>query len=507
VTTRGAGISPQRTSTYDLVEESMRVVSSQRSMTPDAVWRRAAVASIVVATAPLVPWWVQRSASEEAWTGLLLIAVAIGLVARGPIGRPAPAAAAWLAIVGVVVVVTGWWVQIRLLQAAGIAALAAALVAVGTSARAPPWACLLLVWLGLPLSGDIDVIGFPLRLVSAELAASVLPALDVPVVFAETVLVTEHGLSDVEAACAGLSTLRLLLATIAVLSALRGASLASLVGAAGAAVVVAVLGNACRVTILSWLVLGARRPDLAELVHVPLGSMVFASSIALVSPLVSQASPDAAGLSAPTMRSGLVVVALCAVVVGAFSAGRMSVWLFSEDTASPPAVSIVLPDHGDDERALSSAEATLFSRHALAAQKHAVRGRDGRVVGEALVVVTTDLRSIHAPERCLAANGHVVVHSDVVERAGRPVKRVVLDHGEAVGLSFLRSARHHEVDLLGVRLARLGFFQRARDLGPWVFVSAVLDENAMSVRDEDALVRGLINDVDAALSVSPGMPP
>jgi exosortase O len=502
------GASSKAPHDVDRREEWAGVVSSHLTMAPDGRWRRKAIAAIVVAAAPLMPWCLQRASSVESFTGFLLMVVGCGLVASGQQrGVPAPKATAALALAGVLVVVAGWWVEVRLLYAAGLAAVAAAVVAIGDTTRAPPWAALCLVWLGLPLAGDIDVVGFPLRVMSAELAATILPALGVPVVFAETVLLTEHGLTDVESACAGLTTLRILLATVAVIAALRGARLRALILALAIGVVVAVLGNATRVTILSWLVLGARRPELAELVHVALGILVFVSSIGVVVPVLAPTPQRARATDPRDVRTAWAIVIASALALGAMAACRMVARALDDEEPVVVAPRPLLPDHGDDNRALSPAEAALFSRHALAARTHALRDRAGRLVGEALVVVTIDLRSIHAPERCLAAHGHVIVHSDVVERAHQPVKRMVLDHGNAVGLSFIRSARHHEVDLRGVRLARLGLLERERDEGPWVFVSAVLEATSLTIDDEDDVIRQLLGDVDAALSLAPRVVP
>lgn len=468
-----------------------------------------ALAALLAMAAPLVPWFLARSTSSEAWTGLLLLGVGVALALRGtPDTDASSSSTSWptvaVALVGGVAVVVGVIVDVRLLQAIGIATTATALVPVVAPGHSPPWAPLTLVLLGLPLAGDIDVVGFPLRRLSAELAALALPVLGVPVAFAETVLVTEHGLADVEAPCAGLSTLRVLLAAVAVIAALRSARPGSLVAASAIAVVVAVVGNASRVTILSFLVLGARLSDLAALLHVPLGVLVFLAAAASAVPLLGAPRGPPAADTAP--RAGLVAV-LVAVLAALGATGVRSVRP-TEGPAVDAATASVGWGVNDLDVALSPAEQELYGRHGLAAGKRRLQDAQGRDIGEVLVVLTRGLRAIHAPERCLAGNGHAVVDSAIVTRAGRPVKRLVLDGGRLVGLSLLRSARGRvATDLGDVALARLGLGEGGRDDGPWVFVSAVVASDLIDIDGEEALVARLVDDTAALLPRTTGSPP
>jgi hypothetical protein len=254
-----------------------------------------------------------------------------------------------------------------------------------------------------------------------------------------------------------------------------------------------VLGNASRVTVLSYLVLGARAPDLAGLLHVPLGVLVFlAAAVAAVPVLGVQAAaarptPARPGREAPAVALIALVTALAG---GGLRAARHDVEAGPRRPATLTVATSMTTDA--DDVALSPAEEALYGRHALHAGKRRLRDDEGREIGEVLVVVTDGLRAIHAPERCLAGSGHAVVASDVVVRAGVPVKRLVLDGGRAVGLSFLRSARGRQATDLGdVALARLGVDGPA-DAGPWVFVSAVVATDRLTASVEEALVARLV---------------
>ncbi len=499
--------------------------SPRRGLTrvADAWWRLLLASSALVLVLPLLPWFVARSRSTESWSGLVLIvggaaAWAWALRRCGPPPTPQLAGAV---VVGGAVVAVGAAVDVRLVGALGAAAVVWGAVPLlwprrqtvfQASSSAAALLSLALLALGLPLAGDIDVIGFPLRQLSAQLAASVLPVLGVPVAFAETVLVTEAGVADVEAPCAGLSTIRLLVATVlvaAIMAPRLRAHLRRAGAAVVAAVVVAVVGNASRVTILSALVLSpdshARRLDeVARVVHVPLGALVFLVAAAVALWVLLSGAPAATTTTTATTTATTATTAVVMAAIGAVGfAGGATVWRL-EQGPRPVAFEGC---SGDDERILSSigpsvplseAEAGLYTRHALMASKRALLddvGAGDSAVGEVLFVKAASLRAIHAPERCLSGAGHRVLGSADRTWRGVTVKRLTLD-GDVIGLSFLLSrgddgAIVSAAGLSDVVAARVGGHRQ-----PWVFVSAVVRASAA---DDDAL---MIRLVDAAEEIA-----
>jgi exosortase O len=479
-----------------------------------------------VGGASLLPWWLGRLRAGEALTGAALVVVGVALAvfttrrmprdddaavppfaARHTTTATTTATATAVAVavalwgVGCVVLLAGVMAPMRVVQAAGVALIATAATTLSLPGRSlttlmPP---LLLVLLGLPLSGDVDVVGFPLRRLAAEGAAGLLPGFGVPVVPAETVLLTENGVADVEAPCAGLSTLRLLLAVVLVLASLTGARPARVALALGAVVGVAVLGNALRITALAWLVLGPQRTDLAGLLHVPLGVSVFLAAAAGAVLLLRPRGPaavvdDGAPSWAATTRPGTGTAAR--VTTAIFVAGSVGVVAALLVLRAVPPTEATNTDgvlvarlqalSAGEPLPLGAAEAELFGSHALAARK--LRLPDS--AGEVLMVAARSLRAMHAPERCLAAHGHVVVDVADVPRAGLVVRRLLLDGGRAVGLSFVRSSATTATGPAQVAAARM-----RGEAGPWVFVSAVVAAGV----DEDAVVAGLVADVDGLL--------
>jgi exosortase O len=406
----------------------------------------------------------------------MLAAVVVGVV----VGRRAPdppARARWSLVLGALLSFAGVVVDIRIVQMGGVLFLAHAAVAVVAPERVRALVpVLLLLLVGLPLAGDLDMIGFPARLFAARVAHAALSFAGVNVIGAETVLVVEGNVADVEAPCAGLATLRVLAMVVLISAALRGASLGRTVVAVVVAGAVAVLGNALRVTALAALTLAVQRGDLARLVHVPLGVVAFVVAVVVADLLLRQSLPprpeNTVGQRAGADLGLLALLMLVAVVASGL---RLS-------SSSGPARAHPSYEPSPDALPLTAAEAGLFSRHAWFAEKRVIEG------GTALLVVATSLRAHHAPERCLAGSGLRVDASTTTTVAGIPVKRLVLDGGTRVGLSFF--VRDDE----GVPFVTATLLERAADQlwhrrqGPWAFVSVVVVADA----DVDAIVPALL---------------
>jgi len=265
-------------------------------------------------------------------------------------------------------------------------------------------------------------------------------------------------------------------AAVLVLGFRLSASTRSIIVAVVVAITVAVVGNATRVTVLSALVLGAHRPDLAALVHVPLGIVAFLAAAAAALPLLSPrtrstgfrgstGSTGLAGAGGRVVVAALIGLALCTTALRWW---RHTPVVADDDTA----VDMTVDDSDPDALPLSAAEVGLWSRHALGASKRRIEG------GEAIFVVARSLRAIHSPERCLQSNGHrvdvvtVINDDDDDDETGGGVahKRLTLNGGRQLGISMLVSVTGTVASLSDrLLLALQGDDQR------WVFVSAVVD--------------------------------
>ena len=230
--------------------------------------------------------------------------------------------------------------------------------------------------------------------------------------------------------------------------------------------------------------LGAHRPDLAALVHVPLGIVAFLAAAAAALPLLSprarstgfRGSTGSTGLSGAGAR--VVVGALLALVL---CTTGLRWWRHTPVVEVDDDVTALHIDKSDpDALPLSAAEVGLWSRHALGASKRRIEG------GEAIFVIARSLRAIHSPERCLQSNGHRVDVVAVIDAVGDadagaariPHKRLTLNGGRQLGISMLVSLTGTVASLSDrLLLALQGDDQR------WVFVSAVVDAPADPVAE------------------------
>lgn len=447
-----------------------------------------AVVGVVGLALSMAPWWVRRLADPEAFGGLALSAVAVVVAAFALRGDQRPAARARFSIVaGVIGVVVGSVVGVHLVMAAGVACLAHAVAAVvaprRTSALLP---ALWLFVLALPLAGDLDVIGFPARLFAARVAAAALSLVGVDVAGAETVLVVEGNVADVEAPCAGLSTLRMLAAVVIVTGALRRSRARSIVAAVVVAGVVAVVGNAARVTALAGLALAAHHDDLARLVHVPLGVVAFVVAIAAGDLVLRYDGADEDEDAGADVDVGLTGVAVIVAVTAAVAA-------LATPPTKPPTKTLSASPNATP---LTPAEQALFGRHAVFAEKRSLP------TGSVLVVVASSLRAHHAPERCLAGSGLRVDATSTTTVAGVPVKRLVLDGGVRLGLSF------YVRDDGGTPVVMASLVERAADQlqhphALWAFASIVVAADT----DADTLLPPLVDDAhQRLLQLTPSEP-
>jgi exosortase O len=129
----------------------------------------------------------------------------------------------------------------------------------------------------LPFGHPLEAyLGFPARLVAARIASGLLGALGVASSGSESILVMENGLASVDLPCAGMKSLwvgaLLTLALVALQGRRLGWWLAVVLAAQGCAMLAA---NAVRVALLALVAVTAGRPDLASLIHAPLGLFGF----------------------------------------------------------------------------------------------------------------------------------------------------------------------------------------------------------------------------------------
>jgi exosortase/archaeosortase family protein len=335
--------------------------------------------------------------------------------------------------------------------------------------RATPRTFLIaMLWLcALPRRANLDiVIGWPLRRFAASCAGRITGT-----AHTETVLAIDSAHSvDVTVACAGIESLLLLLVATSVLALWHGARVRMTLLAHAVSVAILVLCTTLRVVVLVSLAgVGTDEAHTAAtLLHEPLGVLAFVAAASVSMWMLQQTVRQTqAGRVLAAWGFGLVSVAgnLALHVDDSVAVADNMAAQTSRLFAAMPGRVV----------ALSIAEQDLFGRYAVSAQKHI----DDDTGAAWLAVAATDARAHHAPERCLAANGQVVVdvHTRVFDDIA--VHEVVLEHGVAW------TAYTDGHDVIADPAARL--FRALQTKALWWSVTVVIGEDAVPAQRDAAI--------------------
>lgn len=309
----------------------------------------------------------------------------------------------------------------------------------------------------LPFGAQADAyLGFMARVLSAKVAAQFLGALGVPSMSAETVLVFENGVAQIDAPCSGLRSLWMGSVVFVLALWVEGQRLGLRVLGAFALLLVLLLGaNITRVALIVAVSVVLDQPGLADVVHVPLGLIGFLAATAAPLLLLRRSSSEATESSSPTPRPMLSPVAVYGLsalcVLGAsLDTARPSV------TRAPAGLALTLPNEWRAEPVpLTSAEDDLLARFAEGrVAKLRLRLADGSA--GLLLVESRSWRSHHPPELCLAGAGHRL--SSVSEREiwpGFRVRFARLDEGHSFHVSWFQAKDTTHADLVGRIVAQV----------------------------------------------------
>lgn len=228
--------------------------------------------------------------------------------AGGPRSRPAPALLAMGAALGYLAVAR--LLDVHILEDAlfGLGSYGLAGLWLAPPAWRRGWPALLLLVATLPFGYHLDTfVGYPLRVWTAGVAATILGGRVPAGGGAEAILLLENQVAAVDLACSGVKGLwtgSLLLLAAAWLS---GAGLGwRLVLAAAVQNLLLILANLLRVTVLAGVGLGLGQPVVAGWLHLPLGVLGFAAAALLgLRVLRGSAKPPAIVPQGPADRVSL----------------------------------------------------------------------------------------------------------------------------------------------------------------------------------------------------------
>jgi exosortase O len=347
----------------------------------------------------------------------------------------------------------------------------------------------------LPFGPHIDAfLGFPARVVTAHLVRHVLAALGMNVQSTEDIVILENGVASIDLPCSGVKGLWIGGMFFLALTWLERRALGRSWFVVGLVVFASLAtANFLRVLLLVVIGFGCRLPEVASLVHLPLGVFGFVVACGLAVLLVHRLpthgrQQDAGAALARPLGAGLLP--LLAVLF--FLAGRSA---YARTPAHPVAVAdLRLPQAWHlTKLSLEGQEAQLFMHHgARLAGKWQFRA-DG-TAGTLLVVVADSFRAHHAPEICLAGAGHKI---DGVRRVAlgphRPFHLIDIDGHRASAATWFQSARTMTDSLMRRTLAEfLDGEQR------WALVSVLFEQPVRL----DATTRALLGDLHASVAAS-----
>jgi exosortase O len=418
---------------------------------------------------------------------------ALDRLAAGPQLRAAPLALAALGGVGWLAV--DRWLDIDILSASlfglGTYGLVGLYLAPGAWRSGLPAALLLIG--ALPFGTHLDVyLGFPARVLTAEVVQQVLSVFGVAAEGAETILVIESRAANVDLPCSGIRSLwtggLFFLAATWLERRRLGPGWLGAALAFGAA-----LFSANLLRVLAIVVLGSvlEAEAAAQIVHAPLGVLGFVGACAFGWGLLRLLPADGAGgragpapMGRPRARwqwglvAGVVAMALL----------HTPRPVAASEGPEPP---FALPEAMNAAAIpLDRQEADLFVRQG-AGGAGKWRFRYGDVRGSILLVYSDSWRAHHPPELCYQGHGREIDGSaTVLLRDDFPLRQLSLDGGEATASYWFQSADRTTDDFSSRAWAGL----RA-DEG-WVMVSVLYDSPRAP---GDPEVRGLLEAVHAAV--------
>lgn len=350
---------------------------------------------------------------------------------------------------------------------------------------------LLIVMLLIPFQFHLDAMfGFRARLLLAESVHRQLAWLGVPSTAVASILLLEGGVSHVDLPCSGLRSLWSGALFFLGLSWLRRCCLGLrwLFGL-GALVAALLLFNLGRVFALVLLAHVLHRPELAAIVHVPLGLLGFLFSCAgaslLIPPLPAvvpeEKTSAARRLSAPAVAllgGGFFLLTLLR------STAPVPPQLVMPAVRLPPAWQLTALSP-------SSAETDLLARHGGVLHKwRFIAGSPAApIAGSLLISMSQSFQAQHAPHVCLASAGLQVTGARSLPLGNvGSIAQLAIAGGQRSAVYWFQSATQTTGDVLRRTLAVL----RPRAAGatggppPWALVSILFDD---PLQPEDPLVQ------------------
>lgn len=376
--------------------------------------------------------------------------------------------------------------------------------------RGVPLLVLVLILLPVPARDHLDsLIGFPARVATARFVHNLLTSLHIRAVSAEAIIVLENGIAHVDLPCSGVKGLwtGMLFFFAATWLLQRRMDLRWLLTGALLALLLLV-ANTVRVAALVLLLFVANQPQLAEILHVPLGALGFVGSCAL-GLLLLRAGGSAAVApmgSAPDSSGPRPVLSVKAML--AFTLTLLALSCIPRSHApAPPRPIAKSPLQLPSSLALTPLQLTaneqslIFDHDGVLARKWQFQSRtEPALSGSLLVVESRSFRAHHAPEVCLAAGGlkvHEMRRIELPAPVAFPLRVISAENTQTqqrhTAFYWFQSA-HETSDSLLVRTLSSFSLDRHRRQEPWALVTVLFD-SPPAASDLSASVQELLNGI------------
>lgn len=341
-------------------------------------------------------------------------------------------------------------------------------------------------------------LGFPARILTANIVEHVLASFQVGALSSENILVLENGIARVDLPCSGLKSLWTGALYFLAATWLENRQLGFRWLLVGAVHLLLLIGaNIARVMTLVLLFHPLHQPELATLLHVPLGLLSFMAVCLLTWGLLRLVPRQGAIAPFSSVRAHGAVGGLKAAWIGGLVAiGLISLALIPLPVTvnGAPASLAHLPFPADVQvqpMPLSQVEQEFFADQANAVatkQRFQFHGLSGSM----LVVASASWRSHHPPELCLLGSGYRVNHMEPRHFTPAVVGRwLQLNDGAQSAAYWFQSPRRTTDQFLDRIWGEV-----SRQEPSWVMASMVFD-TAYDVTD--STVTSLIAQVHDAL--------
>lgn len=476
------------------------------------IWHRNAGSVLIIAAWLLVHWsalqWLLRSlATAGFWQLILLGAVAAVLLMQGwhrrhqwvvtPTPSFSPEALGLLLGSAIAEIACRWFLDLEQVSALflilGGYGLAGLFLAPSLWRQGLP-AALLAACL-LPFSLQLGTgLGFPARVLTAQAVEHLLAHWQISALSSHDIIVLENGIAHIDLPCSGLKSLGtgtlFLLATTWIEK--RSLGLRWLL-VATIHLGLLIVANGLRVLLLVLITHVARQPEIAHLLHVPLGVLGFISTCGMTWGLLhwvpqysSHPKPMRASQPRPAAFKSRVLLAL--LLLGLVVVPRPPV----AQNSGLQVAALSWPSGIKIETvALTATEQRFFAEDpATMAMKQ--RWQAGTLSGSMLLVASSSWKAHHAPELCWVGNGFRVDHMERQRFAPSVSARwLSLQGGTQTALYWFQSPQRTTDDLL----SRI-WSQVSRRDRRWVLVSVQLEQPHSP---DDPEVQALVSTIHQAI--------